>query len=213
MPEGPATPGLRGRAVAVIGLAALAVVCGACTAPVAPPGPLRAPDFRPQQIRQPALSVLVSVPPEQFSDREREAMPAEYESALLEALNARAVLARDVQVSVDRARAADRRTALDRAREVGADHAVVIGVQVSRGERILCRQGRRPLHGTVTVWQQEVEVLRAGDGARRLALEGAPLEAVDLEVDCDNPSGARRRSPTETIAAAVDVILSRILGP
>src|SRR5437870_8830143 len=84
----------KGAALAVLGLAAAACASARGVEPV----PIRAADFRPAQIRQPAFVVRLAFAG-QRSDREREALPVEYEGALLEGLNARAVLAKDVQGS------------------------------------------------------------------------------------------------------------------
>src|SRR5919106_5362435 len=86
------------------------------------PVPIRAADFKPLQIRQPAVVVRVALAGP-LSDRDREVLPLEYESALLEGLNARAVLAKDVQVVAGRDAKLDARAALERARALGADHA------------------------------------------------------------------------------------------
>src|SRR2546427_11981272 len=103
---------LKGLALAVLGLAA------AACAPVrgVEPGPIRAADFRPAQIRQPAFVVRPAFAG-QRSDREREALPVEYEGALLEGPNARAGLAKDVQVLAGRNAKLDARAALERARD------------------------------------------------------------------------------------------------
>src|SRR3989442_14938579 len=74
----------KGVALAVLGLAAVACASARGVEPV----PIRAADFRPAQIRQPAFVVRLAFAG-QRSDREREALPVEYEGALLEGLNAR----------------------------------------------------------------------------------------------------------------------------
>src|SRR5437899_12203011 len=103
----------KGAALAVLGLAAAACASARGVEPV----PIRAADFRPAQIRQPAFLVRLTFAG--HSDREREALPVEYEGALLEGLNARAVLARDVQVVAGRNAKLDARAALARARAPG----------------------------------------------------------------------------------------------
>src|SRR3989442_1180446 len=79
---------------------ALALLTLAAAACVSPSGvervPIRAADFRPAEVRQPAVVVRVTFAGA-LSDREREALPAGDEGALLEGLNARAVLAKDGQ--------------------------------------------------------------------------------------------------------------------
>src|SRR5207247_2724007 len=126
-------------------------------------------------------------------DRDREALPAEYEGALREGLTARAVLAKDVQVLGGGDAKLDAHAALERARTLGADHAIVVDVRVATGEMIFCRASRRPFHAPATVWSQSVQVLRSSDGAARLAIpEDAGLTVVDLDADCDDPRASRR---------------------
>ncbi len=172
---------------------------------------MRAADFRPSEIRQPAVFVSVVIGPGDFSDRERAAAPEDYEGALLEGLNARAVLAKDVRL-VKTAKI-DPRQALGRAREVQADHAILIAVRVEQSREIFCRQTRRPFAATVRIWSQELQVLRASDGATRLVVppEDA-LSVADLEPSCDDPRVSRRRSPAETLNSAVDKLLTRLLS-
>src|SRR5437899_2862607 len=150
----------KGAALAVLGLAAAACASARGVEPV----PIRAADFRPAQIRQPAFLVRLTFAG-QRSDREREALPVEYEGALLEGLNARAVLARDVQVVAGRNAKLDARAALERARALGADHAIVVDVRVSADEPIFCRGSRRPFRAPATVWSQSVQVLRTTGGS------------------------------------------------
>src|SRR5437773_11691605 len=170
----------KGAALAVLGLAAAA--CGSARG--VEPVPLRAADFRRAQIRQPAFLVRLTFAG-QRSDREREALPVEYEGALLEGLNARAVLARDVQVVAGRNAKLDARAALERARALGADHAIVVDVRVSADEPIFCRGSRRPFCAPATVWSQSVQVLRTSDGATRLTIaDDAGLAITDWDVDC-----------------------------
>src|SRR5947209_19123313 len=129
----------KGAALAVLGLAAAA--CAAARG--VEPGPIRAADFRPAQIRQPAFLVRLTFAG-QRSDREREALPVEYEGALLEGLNARAVLARDVQVVAGRNAKLDARAALGRARGLGAEDAIVVHVRRRAGGPVFRGGSRRP---------------------------------------------------------------------
>src|SRR5437762_5989056 len=134
----------RGSALALLGLAATA-----CVSPSGvEPAPIRAADFRPTQVRQPAVVVRLAFAG-QLSEREREALPAEYEGALLEGLNTRAVLAKDVEILAQGDAKLDAHAALARARTLGADHAIVVDVRVATGEAIFCRESRRPFQ-TVT---------------------------------------------------------------
>jgi|SRR5207302_3669216 len=199
----------RGPALALLGLAA-----AACVSPGGiEPGPIRAADFGPAQVRQPAVVVRLAFAG-QLSEREREALPAEYEGALLEGLNMRAVLAKDVQILTRGDAKLDAQAALARARALGADHAIVVDVRVATGEAIFCRESRQPFRAPVTVWSQSVQVLRASDGAARLALSGdAGLTVTDLDADCDDPRASRRLATREAIASAVARLLTRVVGP
>src|SRR2546428_8498382 len=199
----------KGVALGVRVLAAVACASAGGVEPV----PIRAADFRPAQIRQPAFVVRLAFAG-QRSDREREALPVEYEGALLEGLNARAVLAKDVQVLAGDDAKLDAHAALERARTLGADHAIVVDVRVATGEMIFCRGSRRPFQAPVTVWSQSVQVLRSSDGAARLAIpEDAGLTVTDLDADCDDPRASRRLPTSDVIASAVARLLTRVVGP
>src|SRR3989454_9665821 len=142
------------------------------------------------------------------------ALPVEYEGALLEGLNARAVLARDVQVVAGRNAKLDARAALERARALGADHAIVVDVRVSADEPIFCRGSRRPLRAPATVWSHSDQVLRTSDGATRLTIaDDAGLAITDWDVDCDDPRASRRLPTGEAVASAVARLLTRVVGP
>lgn len=192
--------------------AVLGMVLTACAAPSAPgarSGSFRAADFAPGQVRQPAVFVRVVLGGGPWSERERRSLAAAYEGALLEALNARAVVTRDVRSGPEAP--ADEPAALARAREVGADHALLVAVRVDRGLRRFCLDGRRPFETTATVWRQQARLLRASDGAERLRVEPDAATVSDLEPDCEDPRASRRRSPDETAAEAVSRLLGRLL--
>ena len=196
-------------ALAVLGLAVAACASTRGVEPV----PIRAADFRPAQIRQPAFVVRLAFTG-QRSDREREALPVEYEGALLEGLNARAVLAKDVQVLAGRDAKLDARAALERARALGADHAIVVDVRVTAGEPIFCRESRRPFRAPATIWSHSVQVLRTSDGATRLTIaDDSGLAITDFDADCDNPRASRRLPPWEAVTSAVARLLTRVVGP
>src|SRR2546428_14092457 len=107
----------KGAALAVLGLAAAACASARGVEPV----PIRAADFRPAQIRQPAFLVRLTFAG-QRSDREREALPAEYEAALLEGPNAPAALAIDGQAAPGRNANPDGAAPPHRAPARAADH-------------------------------------------------------------------------------------------
>jgi hypothetical protein len=182
----------------------------ACTGAAQEAAPQRAPDFRPIDVRQPAVIVRVTLAAGLFSDQEREVLAATYEGTLLEGLDARAVLPRDTQRVTSGA--LDPSAAVARARAIGADHAILVDVDVTRGEPIFCRQGSRPFRARATTWTQTLTVLRASDGATRLVVGGPGLIVTDLEPDCDDPRRSRRRSGHETAVEAVTRLLTPLLG-
>ena len=105
---------------------------------------------------------------------------------------------------------------LAKARLLGADHAVSVYVQAIRpAQPVFCDGTRRPFRAPATVWSQAVSVVRASDGATRVAVEAKSggLEVYDLDADCTNPRESRRRTPTEALNDAVTRLLNRIVGP
>ncbi len=183
----------------------------ACTAAGAPPALTRAPDYSGREIRQPALFVRVGDSYE-LGDREREALAASYEGALIEGFDERGVAPIDVQ-RVASSATFEPRNALARGREVRADFAIIIQLSVERRDAIFCRDSRRPFSATTTVWSQAVQVLRVRDGASRLAVPaGQGLDVMDMQPDCANPRRSRLRDRAGMIASAVEVVAERILG-
>src|SRR3990172_9114388 len=125
-------------------LAVLALLLAACGEVLqGEPAPTRAPAFRPEQVRRPLVLVRLVRGPGEWEERESRALPDEYQGALLEALNARAVLAREVQVRGERDGRLDAPAALARARELGADHAVLVEIRVAQVQAAFCRDSRR----------------------------------------------------------------------
>jgi hypothetical protein len=197
-------------------LGTLGLLLGACAPTAQAPAvvPVRATDFKSSEIRQPVVFVQVAFGAGQYEDKERRAIPEEYEGALLEGLNARAVLTKEVRVSVG-GRDATLDAALARARALGADHAIFVEVRLARGVAAFCKESRRSaFQAQATLWAQRAEVARASDGAVRLRLTSSPTLAVyDLDADCDNPRDSRRRSPAEAAAELVNRLLARLFGP
>jgi hypothetical protein len=202
---------------AVLALAALALVLvTGCSlgSGGAPPtaSPTRASDFRPAQIRQAVVLVRVIVSPtSRVSERERRDLPALYESALLEALDARAILVRDIR-SVDAAGSVtlDASAAAARAREMGVDHALVVTLRVEPAVVRVCEDTPRPLRGEAIVWRQQARVVRAADGGERVRAE---VTTLDVEAECDGPRpSAQRRGVQATTTAAVEQLLGKILA-
>ena len=197
----------------VLVIAALAEILAACASP-APTReviPTRASDFRPSQIRQPVVFAQLRLDG-QYSDEERTSMAQEFEGVLLEELNARAVLAKEVRVAIGDARR-DPGPALARARELGADHAILVDVRVSRGPQVFCQNTRRRFQATVTQWGQSAEVVRASDGTVRFRIvPDSMLPVLDLDADCDNPRDSRHLTTTEAFAEVVKRLVTRLLA-
>jgi hypothetical protein len=183
----------------------------ACAGAAAPPAPIRAPDYSPREVRQPALFIRIADTGD-LSDREREALAASYEGALVEALDERGVPSPDVQ-RVGAAARLEPRGALARAREVHADHAIIVELSVLKRDAVFCRDSRRPFAAPTTVWSQGLQVLRVRDGAARLTVPpGQALDVTDLQPDCSNPRRSRLRDRAEMIRSAVEALVERILG-
>jgi hypothetical protein len=188
--------------------ALLATACGVGSGPQ----PVRAPDWTPGEIRQPALFVRVGET-YQLDRRERESLAARYEGALVQAFDERGVPPTDVQ-SLGPGAGSEPRHALARAREVHADYAVIVELRVEQRDAIFCRGNRRAFTATTTVWTQGITVLRTRDGTSRIALSpGQGLDVTEIEPDCANPRRSRLRDQSEMIASAVEAIAERLLGP
>ena len=176
---------------------------------------MRVADFKPEQIRHPLFFVRFELASD-YDAKERQAEIADYEGALLDGLNSRAVLAKDVVVLRERDAKLDAAAMLGKARLLGADHAVSVHVQAIRpAQAVFCDGTRRPFRAPATVWSQAVSVVRASDGATRVAVEAQSggLEVYDLDADCANPRESKRRTPTEALDDAVTRLLNRIVGP
>lgn len=171
------------------------------------PVPRTLTDFRPGEIRQPAVVIALS---SAFDARAGSAVTAEYEGALLEGLNARGIIVRDARRASEVG--PDLRAAVAHARTVEADSVILVTVEVRPATVVFCRESRRPVSLGVTVWQQRVEIARASDAAVRLRTEGAELEVTDADVDCDDPRRPRRRAPADTATAAAERLLTEIFG-
>ena len=184
-----------------------ALLAAACAGPSASSSPTRVADYRGSEIRQPAVAVRVAFGPGDFGDRERVTLPEAYAGALIDALNAAAILPVDVSVGP----ALDRAAALVRAREVHADQAVIIDATVARGLRTYCRNARRSFTVGVTSWTARLHVVRTTDGATRLS--EPELQVADFEEDCDDPRSSHRFTAEQTIAESVRKVLATLLRP
>ncbi|MFQ5897021.1 MAG: hypothetical protein ACE5JN_02065 [Candidatus Methylomirabilia bacterium] len=191
------------------------------------PGAFRHPDFRPADIRRPAVVIQVSLDRTsllgegEFSPRQRSAIPQAVEIGLLEGLNAEAILPVDVTLLArpsyrDRASPftrIDRQLALEQARTLNADFVLILDVHLSRQPVLHCRGGRRPFRVRTTRWTFGAEVLRVSDGTRLLVRPPAPgLRLDDVEPDCDRGRVDRRRTAHEMLEVSVRRGLSLVLG-
>lgn len=191
---------------------ALAVLVAGCTSGVGTATgrtTTSASDYRPSQLRLTALTVRVTIGPNaDISEGERASLAGGYEATLVEALNERALVVRDVRPSTRREPPAE---AAARAREVGADHAIIVEVRIEPDVVRVCEETARPLRGRATVFKQQATIVRARDGAVRATME-ATVPAV--EVDCDAPRPSpRSRSAGATTTTAVERLLARLLEP
>jgi hypothetical protein len=197
----------------ILAIVPLAGILAACAepAPTREVIPTRAIDFRPSQIRQLVVFAQLRLDGE-YSDEEKKSMPEEFEGVLLEELNARAVLVKEVRVTLGAARR-NPGPALARARELDADHAVVVDVRVSRRAQVFCQGTRRRFQAVATQWDQSAEVVRTSDGTvrYRIAPESMP-PVLDLEADCDSPWDSRRITTTEGFTESVKRLAMRLLS-
>ena len=171
----------------------------------------RASDFRLADIRQAVVLVRVVVASSSpLSERDRKELPALYESALLEALDARAILVRDVRSADARGAGGELAAAAARAREIGVDHALVVNLRVDSDVVRVCEETRRPLRGQAGVWRQEARVVRATDGGERLRAE---VTTPDVEAECDGPQPTvQRRGMQAMTTAAVERLVAKIFA-
>jgi hypothetical protein len=195
--------------VFLVGMALLATACASRgSAPATLP---RASDFSARQIRQPAMFIRVAGWPD-LNEREREALADVYEGALVEAFDERGFPPTDVQRVVPGERF-DSRMALSRARQVQADHVIVIDLTVSKREATFCTDSPRPFRAITTVWSQSAQVLRVSDEAPRMTIApGGDLDVTELEADCATPRRSQPRDRAQMLATATQTLVQRILG-
>jgi hypothetical protein len=171
------------------------------------PVPRTLTDFRPGEIRQPAVVIALS---SALDARAGTALTAEYEGALLEGLNARGIIVRHAGRASEVGR--DVRAGVAHARAVEADSVILVRVEVRPATVVFCRESGRPVSLGVTVWRQRVEIARASDAAVRLRTEDDGLDVTDADVDCEDPRRPRRRAPAETATLAAERLLTEIFG-
>lgn len=165
------------------------------------------PTYRGTELRRPALTVWLETSPD-FPARDRAELPGVYASILTEVFNAKAVSPIDLQIA---GKDVERPAAIDRARSVGADHAVLVRVAVSRGTREYCRGAGAPVSANATVWVARAEVVRVQDGQARLVTSA--LEVSDVEPDCGRVRQHRRLSRDEVMSRSADTVVAAVLRP
>lgn len=133
-----------------------------------------------------------------------------YESALLEGLDARAILVRDLRSVEASGAVPDAGAAAARARDVGVDHALVVSVRVEPSVVRVCEETRRPLQGRATVWRSEARLVRAADGGERLRAE---VTTPDVESECEGGRpNVQRRGVQATTTTAVERLLTKMFA-
>jgi hypothetical protein len=195
----------------MLALAACASPASDARGPSQAAGVVSGPPLRPSEIHHAAVFVRLEIEASGFDEKSRASLIDEYDGALLEALDARAILTRDVRI-VRAGERFDERGGIARAREVGADHAIIVEVRVVTSQIDFCRETRRPFRSATTLWNQGVEVIRTSDGAVRLAIPRPGIQVGDLDPDCDDPRSSERRSRADTIDRAVGQLLLRVFG-
>ncbi len=208
-------------------LAALSVLPGCAGLRTPGPAAVRHPAYRPAEIRRPALALQVTLDQTgfgegEFTSQERLSLPEQFETRLIEGLNAQGIFPVDVALTANRAYrkgsspfdALNRDQALARARSFGADVLLLVAMHLGRRDLIHCRETRRPFRARTTILAVTLEVLRVADGTRFL-LEppGADLTLTDVEAECAPERSVRRLSADEMSDAAVPRILARLLKP
>jgi hypothetical protein len=202
---------VRRPVAALLVLSVLTAGCASTTGDRHPP-PIRATDFRPTEIRRPAVLIRLRLAELHLTERQAKTVPGDYEGALLEGFNTRAVLVKDTRVVSDRDPVIDTPSALARAREVAADTLVVVDAEAQRQTIVVCEDTPRPRRGQATVLRQRVEVVRVSDGATRLRIVDSPsLDVPMIDVDCDT-GRARDREINEMLSDGTERLLERLLG-
>jgi hypothetical protein len=161
--------------------------------------------YRGAELRRPAVTLRVEIGPE-LPERDRTDLPALYAGILAEALDAKAISPVDLEVSM---RALDRAAALRRARDVQADHVVLVRVTVTRGLRGQC-DGRAGSASTM-VWTARAEVVRVVDGQPRLSTP--TIEVNDLEVECSSTRERGRLGRDEVMGRSARKLVDALLRP
>ncbi len=193
-------------------IAAVMLGTGCRTPTGSPPAgrPLARDAVAASDVRQLAVFLRIEID-RRFGPRETDTLAGEYEGALLDALNARAMPTADVTRLTPGA-PTDAVAIVARAREVGADHALVVDVRVERSQASVCAGTRHPFTTDVMVWRQSAQVIRAADGLRRADVSRPGVDVPDLDPDCDDPKASARPSSAAAAARAADRLLWRVFS-
>ncbi len=185
-------------------LAGLGLLAG-CMSPG--PAAMRHPDYRPADIRRPAVVLQVSG---EFASREPASISDRFEAGLIDALNGQGIFPLDVAVSASRT--LDRRQALARAQSLRADALLLLEMHLGRRDVVYCRETRRAFVARSTVLAVTLEVLRVSDGAR-LLLEppDADRPLTDIEAECGREPSVHRLSLEELAGAGISRALTLLL--
>ena len=173
------------------------------------PGPaaVRHPDYRPANIRRPAVVLQVS---REFASREPAGISDRFEAGLIDALNGQGIFPLDIAVSTSKT--LDRGQALARAQSLRADALLLLEMHLERRDVVYCREMRRPFAARSTVLAVTLEVLRVSDGAR-LLLEPSDADhpLTDIEAECGAERSIRRLSMEELAGAGISRALTLLM--
>ena len=181
------------------------------------PGPVavRHPDYRPAEMRRPAVVLQVSLDQTgfgegEFTRAERASIPDQFEAGLIDALNSQGLFPLDVALTASQK--IDRAQALARARSLGADVLLLVDMRLGRRGIVYCRETSRPFVARSTVLAVTLEVLRVSDGTRLLLeppIAGQLL--TDIEAECGRERSIRRLSIEELAGAGISRMLTLLL--
>jgi hypothetical protein len=168
---------------------------------------MRHPDYRPADIRRPAVVLQVSG---EFPSREAASISDRVEAGLIDALNGQGIFPLDVTVSTSRT--LDRGQALARAQSLRADTLLLLEMHLGQRDVVYCRETRRPFAARSTLLAVTLEVLRVSDGAR-LLLEppDAAHPLTDIEAECGREPSAHRLSLEELAGTGISRALTLLL--
>ena len=192
----------------------------------ASPGPLamRHPEYRPAEVRRPAVVLQVSLDQTgfgegEFTKEERASIPDQFEAGLIDALNNQGIFPHDVVLTAQRAyrgssnpiERIDRAQALARARSLRADVLLLVDMHLGRKDLVYCRVTRRPFRARSTLLAVTLEVLRVSDGTPLLREPPAGEPLTDIEAECGRERSIRRLSMEELAGAGISRALTLLL--